>query len=156
MSPTLWQRQDPAFVEVLRLLTIEVGDIHLHVVLVVKLFLRQMKRKRTKQVVVRWSQVRRIRWMKNGNPSGLQSFFAGRICNMGSCVIMQIVNSILVSLEFFCNPDQLLTVEISSGGATIWKNFPLNNPIDIPPNAQYHLLGAQISLRYCYACFTRA
>ena len=119
MSPTLWQRQDPAFVEVLRLLTIEVGDIHLHVVLVVELFLTQMKRKRTKQVVVRWSQVRRIRWMKNGNPSGLQLFFAGRLCNMGSCVIMQIVNSILLSLEFFGNPDQLLTVEISSGGATI-------------------------------------
>ena len=72
LSPTLWQRQDPAFVEVLRLLTKEVGDIHFHVVLVVELFLRQMMRKRTKQVVVRWSQVRRIRWMKNGNLSTLQ------------------------------------------------------------------------------------
>ena len=79
--------------------------------------------------------------MRNGNPSELQSFFAGRLCNMGSCVIMQIVNSILLSLEFFDNPIQFLTVEISSDGATIWKNFPVNNSTDIPLNAQHHLLG---------------
>jgi hypothetical protein len=54
---------------------------------------------------------------------------------------MQTVNSILLSLEFFGNPIQLLTVEISSDGASIWKNFPVNNPIDTPPNAQHHLLG---------------
>jgi hypothetical protein len=54
---------------------------------------------------------------------------------------MQIVNPILLSLEFFGNPVQLLTVEISSDGATIWKNFPVNNPIDTLPNAQHHLLG---------------
>ena len=75
---------------------------------------------------------------------------------MGSCVIMQIVNSILLSLEFFGNPIQLLRVEISSNDATIWKNFPVNNPIDSPLNAQHHLLGMRISLRHCYACLTSA
>ena len=72
LSPTLWQRQDSVFVEVLGLLTKEVDDIHFHVVLVVELFLTQMMKKRTKQMVVRWSQVRRIRWMGNDNPSELQ------------------------------------------------------------------------------------
>ena len=72
LSPKLWQRQDPAFVEVLRLLTKEVDNIHFHTVLIVELFLTQVMRKRTKQMVVRRSQVRRIRWMRNGNPSELQ------------------------------------------------------------------------------------
>jgi hypothetical protein len=49
---------------------------------------------------------------------------------------MQKVNSILLSLEFFCNPIQLLTVEISSNGAAIWNNFPMNNPFDSPSNVQ--------------------
>ncbi len=75
---------------------------------------------------------------------------------MGSCIIMQIINSILLSLEFFGNPVQLLTVEISSDSATIWKNFPVNNSIDTPLNVQHHLLGVWISLRCCYACFTSA
>ena len=50
---TLWQGQDPAFVEVLRLLTEEFDDFHFDVVLVGELFLAQMVRKRTKQMVVR-------------------------------------------------------------------------------------------------------
>ncbi len=75
---------------------------------------------------------------------------------MGSGIVMQIVNSILLSLEFFGDPVQLLTVEIRSDGATIWKNFLVNNPIDAPPNAQHHLLGMQIRLRCCYACLISA
>ena len=60
---------------------------------------------------------------------------------------MQKVNSILFSLEFFCQSIQLLTVEISSDGAAIWKKFPMDNPIDSSPYAQYHLLRMWISLR---------
>jgi hypothetical protein len=49
-----------------------------------------------------------------------------------------------------------LTVEISSDGATIWKNFRMNNSIDTPPNAQHQLLGVWINFRCCYACLTSA
>jgi hypothetical protein len=39
LSPTLWQRKDPAFVEVLRLLAEEVDEVHFEIVLVVEFFL---------------------------------------------------------------------------------------------------------------------
>ena len=71
-SPMLWQRENPAFVQILELLTKEVDKINFHVVLIVELFLTKLGRKRTEQTVVRWSQIRRIRWMSNGNPSELQ------------------------------------------------------------------------------------
>ncbi len=74
---------------------------------------------------------------------------------MGSRITMRIVNSILLSLELSSNPVQLLTLENSSDGATILKNFSVNNPIDSPPNTQRHLLGIRISLRR-YACLTSA
>jgi hypothetical protein len=69
---------------------------------------------------------------------------------------MQEVNSILLSLEFFCKSIQLLTVEISSDGAAIWKKFPMNNPFDSSPYAQHHLLRMWISLRRCCTCLTSA
>ena len=116
---TLWQRQDPAFVEILELLTKEIDEINFHVVLIVELFLTKMARKRTEQMVVRWSQVRRIRRMKTSNPSELQQYFTGRLCNMKSRVVMQMVNSILFSREFFSNTIHSLTVEIGDDGETI-------------------------------------
>ena len=69
---------------------------------------------------------------------------------------MQVVDSTLLSLEFFGNPVQLLTVEVTSDGTAIWKNLPMNNPIDAPPDAQHHLLGMRVRLNCCYACLTSA
>ena len=57
--------------------------------------------------------------MNNGNPLKLKKLFTHRPCNIGSRGIMQIVNSILLSLEFFDDPVRLLRVDISSDGATI-------------------------------------
>ncbi len=79
---------------------------------------------------------------------------ACRLCNMGFPVFMQTLNSILLSLEFFCNPVQLLIVEISSGGVASCKNLPMNSSFDFPPHAQHHLLRVSISRRYCYTCLT--
>ena len=69
---------------------------------------------------------------------------------------MQEVISILLSLEFFCQSIQLLTVEISSDSAAIWKKFRMDNPIDSSLYAQYHLLRMWISLRRCCTCLTSA
>ncbi len=60
------------FVEVLGLLAEEVDEVHFEVVLVVELFLAQMIKKRMEQMIVRRSQVWRIRWMWNHNPSELR------------------------------------------------------------------------------------
>jgi hypothetical protein len=50
----------------------EVDEVHLEVVLVVKFFLAQMITKRTEQMLVHGSQVGRISWMWNLNPSEFQ------------------------------------------------------------------------------------
>ena len=152
-SSTLWQRQDSAFLQILGLLTEEVDGINFQVVLIVELFLTKMVRKRVEQMIIRWSQVRKIKWMRNGNPSWLQEFFTGRLCNMRSRLLMQIGNSILLALEVFSNPIQLLTVEIGGHGATTWKNFPVNNTIDFSSNAQHRF---RWTLRRCPVCFTSA
>jgi hypothetical protein len=39
LSPTLWERKNPAFVKVLGLLVEEVDEVHFEVVLVVEFFL---------------------------------------------------------------------------------------------------------------------
>jgi hypothetical protein len=41
LSPTLWKRKDPTFVEVLGLLAEEVDEVHFEVILVVELFSRK-------------------------------------------------------------------------------------------------------------------
>ncbi|CAF1080103.1 unnamed protein product [Adineta ricciae] len=56
---------------------------------------------------------------------------------MGSSIIMQIVNSLLLAVEFFGNPVQFLTIEISSDGTTSWKHCSVNNLVDAPPNFQH-------------------
>ncbi len=66
------KRKDSAFVKVLGLLTEEVDEVHFEVFLVVELFLAQMIRKKMEQMAVRRSQIWRIRWMWNRNPSELQ------------------------------------------------------------------------------------
>ena len=60
-SPTLWQRQDPVIIEILGPLTKEIDEVNFHVVLIVERFLTKMVRKKTEQIIIRWSQVRRIR-----------------------------------------------------------------------------------------------
>ena len=50
-----WQRQDLEFVESFGFLTDEVDEINFHVVLMVELFLTQIIRKGTEQMVVSWS-----------------------------------------------------------------------------------------------------
>ena len=106
-------------------------DIHFHVVLLVELFLTQMMRKRTKQMVVRWRQVRRIRWMRKWESIRASIIFRRSTLEHG--VLRYHANSKFAPAFpwVFGNPVQLLTVEISSDGATISKNFPVNNPIDI-------------------------
>lgn len=69
---------------------------------------------------------------------------------------MQKIKFMLLPLEYCCNSVQLLTIEISSDGAAIWKNFPINNPFDSSPNAQYYLLRMRISLRGCHTRLTSA
>jgi hypothetical protein len=51
----------------------------------------------------------------------MKSKFSNSACD-------EVCDCCLLSLEFFGNSVQLLTVGISSDGATIWKNFPVNNP----------------------------
>jgi hypothetical protein len=68
---------------------------------------------------------------------------------------MQKINSILLPLELCCNSVQLLTVEISSDGAASWKKFPMNNPIDSPPNAHHHhRLWVKVIFGRCYTCLS--
>ena len=117
-SSTLWQRQDPAFVGVLGLFTKEVDEINFHVAFIVEPFLTKMIRKRTEQIVVRWRQGRRIRWMNNRKCIQASIVFTARLCNMKSRVVMRKVNAILLSLEFFSYPIPLLTAEIGGHGAT--------------------------------------
>jgi hypothetical protein len=132
----------------------EVVEVGFQVLLVVEPFLSQIVRERPKQMVVSRSQVWRIRWMGNGNPSKVQQLFAGRLGNVWSGVVMQKVGSILLSFQFLCNSVQLLTVTISSDGTTIRKKFPMNNTFDSPPNAQHDLLRMEVRLWYCCAYLT--
>ena len=52
---------DLAFVEVLRRLGKEVGQVDFEVILVVECFLAQVIRKRTKQMIICWDQIRKVK-----------------------------------------------------------------------------------------------
>ncbi len=57
LSPTFGLGKDPAFVEPLRLLAEEVGQVHFEIVFVVEFFLTQVISERAEQMVVGGSQV---------------------------------------------------------------------------------------------------
>ena len=130
----LWYRVDLAFVETVKFYAGEVGWIRFDIVLIVEFLPAYMTGERTVQVVVRSSQGRRIGWIRSSDPCKVQKLLSCRFCYMGSCVVVQQINSILFSFEFLCNPIQLLTVEISSDAVAIGKNFPMNNLFDSPPH----------------------
>ena len=52
LLPTLWQGEDPAFVEILRLFVEEVEVVRFEVVLIIELFLAEVIVERTVQMVV--------------------------------------------------------------------------------------------------------
>ena len=155
-SSTRWQRQDPAFQQILALLTKKVDGINFQVVLIVELFLTKMVRKRAEQMIIRWSQVRKIKWMRNGNLSELQEFFTGRFCNMRSRVVMQIGNSIFFPLSFSvirssCWQYRLTIMVKSLERISQWI-------ILLTPHQTLSIafFGISITLRYCPVCFTSA
>ena len=95
--------------------------------------------------------------MRNSYPSELQQFFTRRLCNVGSHLVRQIVNSILLFFEVFGNLFQLFMVEISNHSTTISKNFLVNNPIDSPPNVSHiAFLGCRLVLGISYVRLTNA
>ena len=102
-------------------------------------------------MVVRGSQVWRIRWMWNCKSIRASIIFHASTlqCEVWHC---HAKNKFYPAFpwSFACNSVQLLTIEISSDGAASWKKFPMNNPSYSPPNAQHYLLWMKDHFRRCY------
>ena len=71
LSPSLWQRKDPAFIERWRLLTEKSFEGQFEGVFIVELSFLEVMGQGAEQMVVRWSKVWRVWWMGKQSPSKL-------------------------------------------------------------------------------------
>jgi hypothetical protein len=151
---------DPTFEEIHRFGREEIVEPILELSVVVEGNSAQIVGGRAEDVVIRWSKVRRVGWMWK-NP--LVEFLNGRfrhVCSLGSGVVMLKNHSMSSTraflLDCFLQMAKLLTVAFSSDGQVPLKQFIMDNPLHITPDAQYGRPERGVSLVSKLPCLNRA
>lgn len=77
-------------------------------------------------------------------PAHFGQFFKRPARDVGTSVILQENNGNAAVPEFSANTFQLLAVDHSVNGLTIFEQFPVNWAAPVPPDAQHDLLLAEV------------
>jgi hypothetical protein len=146
--PTVEQVFDPTLEEIHRFGREEIVQPILEFSVVVDGNSAQVVGKRAEEVVIRWGKVRRVGRMWKNLPV---EFLNGRFRHI--CSVWSILAFLL---DCFLQTMTLLTIAFSSGGQVPLKQFIMDNPFHVPPDAQHCLARSGVSLMSKLPCLKRA
>jgi hypothetical protein len=156
--PKFGQVLDPTLGEIHRFGREELVETILELSVVVEGNSAQIVGERAEEVVLRWGKVRRVGRMWKNLPV---EFLNGRffhVCSVWSGVVMlknYSMSARAFLLDCFIQTTKLLTITLSSDDQVPLKQFIIDNPLHIPPDAQHGRPERGVSFMSKLPCLKR-